>query len=309
MSSPARKQAASTEPKSPTSTGNDVLYDLALKRYDFITKAFDTSNSRASAIFAFSSLLVTGSVAALQKMVTENFHEEIVQWCVTIDLSIFLILAICCLFAYGITQIWTLPDALKLHPELARLSTERAKEQILSAHSQRPHNSRHRSTSFERTGHLVGSTFYPCPFRHPRQGRGANISLLLRLRPNPINGTIAKFGSVFVKLTRVITPKIAIRPCRLDSPVKRIIANSMSGLDPLAVADNKRLNQVGSARSPIKVENNIFLCHAQHVEGIPSQPQAEGVAPSADLKIQHGLACPGPCFVTVIVPRRTVAAA
>jgi len=255
MSSPARKQAASTEPKSPTSTGNDVLYDLALKRYDFITKAFDTSNSRASAIFAFSSLLVTGSVAA------------------------------------------------------ARPQAQQAPAHALSAHSQRPHNSRHRSTSFERTGHLVGSTFYPCPFRHPRQGRGANISLLLRLRPNPINGTIAKFGSVFVKLTRVITPKIAIRPCRLDSPVKRIIANSMSGLDPLAVADNKRLNQVGSARSPIKVENNIFLCHAQHVEGIPSQPQAEGVAPSADLKIQHGLACPGPCFVTVIVPRRTVAAA
>lgn len=115
----------------PCLPGVAVLYDLALKRYDFLSRSYDTANTRVGAVFAFSSLVISGSTSALKEMYSENFHPWIMVPVCAVLLGLFIVLALHCLQAYSVRKIWPLPDASKLYAEGANRHPDLVKSALI----------------------------------------------------------------------------------------------------------------------------------------------------------------------------------
>lgn len=112
--------------------GVGVLYDLALKRFDFLSRAYDTANTRAAAIFGLSNLIIPASITVLKGLSVLGYqYSSLVLIFVITMLIPYMLIGVCCLYAYSNRDIKLLPNARKLYPELSGLTKAEAQSKLL----------------------------------------------------------------------------------------------------------------------------------------------------------------------------------
>lgn len=89
----------------------DFLYDLSLKRYDYLVKAFDTVNTRVGLVFGFSGLVIANGASAFKEMKVQAFPLLAMAPLGFVVLVVFLALSYHCWMAYSVRSVQLLPNA------------------------------------------------------------------------------------------------------------------------------------------------------------------------------------------------------
>ncbi len=120
-------------PMSPPFTAYNsasLLYDLAMRRHEFLMRSYDSLNTRTGAVFAFSSAILAASSTALKEI-----YGKYPVWVSRVSfgaiLICFLLMGIFSLQAYLLRKISYLPDSKMLHDELHFKPENEAKSIIL----------------------------------------------------------------------------------------------------------------------------------------------------------------------------------
>lgn len=113
----------------PTPTSLNVIYDLAVRQFDFVDRAYDGLTSRAAAMVGWTSF-----VAAAATFIQDRIHG--IAWCHMLFVVLTAILATtalaCSLLAYLTGQIQAWPKATLAYEEFAGQPEEVTRLQMLA---------------------------------------------------------------------------------------------------------------------------------------------------------------------------------
>lgn len=95
----------------------ELFYDIALKRHEYLTKAYDTVNTRVGLVFGFSGLVIASGSSAFKEMKAQSFPVPAMVSLGLVVFAAFGFLAYHCWKAYSIQPVKLLPNTQKMYTE------------------------------------------------------------------------------------------------------------------------------------------------------------------------------------------------